>query len=65
MTLSTRDIKRKIKGINNIMQITKAMELVASARLRRARERLERTRPYYNTVYENIKEVLGHVGNID
>lgn len=47
------------------MQITKAMELVASARLRRARERLERTRPYYNTVYENIKEVLGHVGNID
>jgi F-type H+-transporting ATPase subunit gamma len=65
LTLSTRDIKRKIKGINNIMQITKAMELVASARLRRARERLERTRPYYNTVYENIKEVLGHVGNID
>lgn len=62
---STREIKRRIRGINNIKQITKAMELVASARLKRARERLEKTRPYYNTVYDNIKEVLNEVGNIN
>jgi len=62
---STRDIKRHIKGINSIKQITKAMELVASARLKRARDRLQMTRPYYNTVYESIMEVLNQVGNVD
>lgn len=64
MAQSTRDIKRRIKGINNIKQITKAMELVSSARLRKAREKLERTRPYYNTVYDNIREVLSQVKNV-
>ncbi|MBZ2174916.1 ATP synthase F1 subunit gamma [Schnuerera sp. xch1] len=65
MAESTRDIKRRIRGINNIKQITKAMELVSSARLRRARIKLEKSRPYYNTVYENIKEILGELGNIN
>lgn len=65
MAQSTREIKRRIRGINNIKQITNAMELVASARLRRARERLEKTRPFYNAVYENIKEVLKGIGNIN
>ncbi|NLW40400.1 MAG: ATP synthase F1 subunit gamma [Tissierellia bacterium] len=65
MAESTRDIKRRIRGINNIKQITKAMELVASARLRRARERLEKTRPYYNTVYRNIQQVLSHVKDMN
>lgn len=40
------------------------MELVSSAKLRKAREKLERSRPYYNTVYENIRQVLGSTGNI-
>jgi len=62
---STREIKRKIRGINNIKQITNAMELVASARLKRARDRLEKTRPYYNAIYENIREVLGELGSIN
>jgi len=65
LTESTRDIKRHIKGINSIKQITKAMELVASARLKRARDRMEKARPYYNTVYDSIMEVLNQVGNID
>lgn len=64
MAQSTRDIKRRIKGINNTKQITKAMELVASARLRKARTKLEKSRPYYNTVYENIMQVLGDLGNL-
>lgn len=65
MAQSTREIKRRIRGINNIKQITNAMELVASARLKRARDKLEKTRPYYNTVYENIKEVLSEIDNIN
>ncbi|MCR2044704.1 ATP synthase F1 subunit gamma [Anaerosalibacter massiliensis] len=61
---STRDIKRRIRGISNTKQITKAMELVSSAKLRRAREKLEKTRPYFNTVLESIQEVLSSTGNI-
>jgi F-type H+-transporting ATPase subunit gamma len=61
---STRDIKRRIRGISSTKQITKAMELVSSAKLRKARERMEKSRPYYNAVYENIKEVLANAGNM-
>ncbi len=41
-----REIKRKIRSVRNIEQICRAMKTVASIRLRRAQERLERTRPY-------------------
>lgn len=58
MAGSARDIKRRIKGISSTMQITKAMELVSTAKLRKAREKLERTRPYYSTVLSNIQNVL-------
>ena len=40
------------------------MELVSSSKLRKARERLEKARPYYNTVHDNIREVLQGAGNI-
>ena len=65
MAESTRDIKRRIRGISNTRQITKAMELVSSAKLRRAREQMEKSRPYYNTVYSNIRNALSTVGNIN
>lgn len=58
MAQNAKDIKRRIQGISSIMQITNAMELVASAKLRKARERLEVTKPYFKTVYENIQDVL-------
>lgn len=61
MAESTRDIRRRMRGITNTKQITKAMELVSSAKMRKARLRLERTRPYYTTVLNNIKQVMGHV----
>lgn len=56
--MGTRDIKRKIKSINSTMQITKAMELVSTAKLKRAKDRLERTKPYFETVYGTIQEIL-------
>src|SRR4029453_13552562 len=43
---SVQDLKRRIKSIRNTRKITKAMELVASARLRRAQARIEAMRPY-------------------
>jgi F-type H+-transporting ATPase subunit gamma len=41
-----RDIKRRITSVQNTRKITKAMEMVAAARLRRAQQRIEATRPY-------------------
>jgi len=56
MAKSIRDIKRRIRSINGTMKITSAMELVSSAKLVKARERLIRTRPYYSTVHRNFTE---------
>jgi F-type H+-transporting ATPase subunit gamma len=54
---SARDIHRRIKSVKNIQQITKAMEMVAAARLRRAQERANASKPYT----QKIREVLQHV----
>ncbi len=43
---TTRDIKRRIDSVRNTRKITRAMELVASAKLRRAQEAIEALRPY-------------------
>lgn len=64
MADSTRDIKRRIKGITSTKQITKAMEMVSSAKLRKARVQMEKSRPYYLTVLENIQSVLSSTNNI-
>lgn len=61
MAQSTREIKRRIKGIGSTKQITKAMELVSSAKMRKRRIELEKTRPYYNTVLNSIQGVLENV----
>ena len=58
MAQTIRDIKRRIRSVSNTKQITKAMELVASAKLRKSREKLEKTRPYFNTVVRSIQEIL-------
>ena len=48
------DIKSRIKSVNSTMQITKAMELVATSKLRRARERIESSRPFHEIIGEAI-----------
>lgn len=53
-----RDIKRKIKSINSTKQITKAMELVSTAKLKRARDRLDSTRPYFETVKNTVQDIF-------
>ena len=54
-----RDIKRRIKSVNSTRQITKAMELVSSAKVIRAREKMDRYRPYFRAVSDVVGEVLG------
>ena len=54
---SMKDIKLRIKSVESTMQITKAMELVASSKLRRAKERAERTRPYFETLHAALADI--------
>src|SRR6478672_4133930 len=49
---SVQDIKRRIRSVRNTRKITRAMELVASARLRRAQARIEAMRPYADRMME-------------
>ena len=62
MAQSIREIKRRIRSISSTMQITKAMELVSSAKLNKSKARLIRTRPYYLTVLRNIRQTLNIIG---
>lgn len=52
-----KDIRRRIKSVESTMQITKAMELVASSKLRKAKERVEKTRPFFNILYGTMVEI--------
>ncbi len=56
-----RDIKRRILSVQNTRKITKAMEMVAAARLRRAQQRIESTRPYAIQMAEFIRGLAGAV----
>lgn len=51
---SMKDIKLRIKSIESTMQITKAMQLVATSKLRRAKERMEQSRPYAQIAKEAV-----------
>ena len=51
------DIKARIKSVESTMQITKAMELVATSKLRRAKEAVERTRPFYQILGKAIGDI--------
>lgn len=57
MAGSMKDIKLRIKSVESTMQITKAMELVASSKMRRAKERVEHSRPYFETLYESLTKI--------
>ncbi|WP_138495800.1 ATP synthase F1 subunit gamma [Paenibacillus pinistramenti] len=57
MAKGIREIKRQIKSVQNTRQITKAMEMVASAKLRRAQEKAQAARPYE----EKLKEVVNSI----
>lgn len=54
---SMKDIKLRIRSVESTMQITKAMELVASSKLRKAKERQEHSRPYFTGLKETLVEI--------
>ena len=52
-----KDIKRRIKSVKSTKQITKAMELVASSKLRHAKEKADNVRPFFDSLYELMWEI--------
>ena len=52
-----KSVKLRIKSIQNTMQITKAMELVASSKLRRAKERAEASAPYFSALRQTLSNI--------
>lgn len=54
---SMKDIKGRIKSIESTMQITKAMELVASSKLKKARRRIETARPFFETLKSALSDI--------
>lgn len=62
MPQSIRDIKRRIRSIENTKQITKAMEMVSASKLRKARERAEQGRPYFEELIKTMGEIIKATG---
>ena len=61
---STQDLKRRVRSITNTRKVTRAMELVASARLRRAQMRIEQMRPYADRMLELMAGVSEAAGSV-
>ena len=61
---SAQDLKRRIRSITNTRKLTRAMELVASARLRRAQQRIEAMRPYADRMLELMAGVSQAAGAV-
>ena len=63
MAANMKAVKLRIMSVQSTMQITKAMELVASSKLRRAKERSDNCRPYFEELYDTLKTIAA--GNTD
>src|SRR6185436_14677286 len=59
-----KDVKNRISSVKNIQKITRAMEMVAAARLRRAEQRIEHLRPYAGAIRRMTRRVVEAVENI-
>ncbi len=61
---SMRDIKRRKGSIQSTQQITKAMKLVSTVKLQKAKNRAEQTNPYFNYMYQTVTSMLAKSGTI-
>ncbi len=57
MAVSMKDIKTRIRSMESTKQITKAMEMVATSKLRRAQERVLKSRPYFEVLHQTVSEI--------
>ncbi|MDQ6931895.1 MAG: ATP synthase F1 subunit gamma [Candidatus Eremiobacteraeota bacterium] len=62
---SVRDLRDRIRSLNNTQQITKAMKQVAAAKIRRAEMAQKQARPYAETLSEMLRELTSNLSNVD
>lgn len=62
---SMRDIKRRKGSIQSTQQITKAMKLVSTVKLQKARNRAEQSNPYFNHMYQTVTSMLARSGSLN
>ena len=62
---SMRDIKRRRSSIQSTQQITKAMKLVSTVKLQRARAGAERSKSYFQCMYDTMNSILARVGEVE
>ncbi|MBU1878510.1 MAG: F0F1 ATP synthase subunit gamma, partial [Chloroflexi bacterium] len=60
---SARDIKRRIKSVKNIAQVTRAMEMVAASKMRRAQAQTLASRPYAEKAWEVLQDLALQPGS--
>jgi F-type H+-transporting ATPase subunit gamma len=56
--MDIRSVKLRIKSVQETNQVTRAMKLISASKLRRARNQLEKTRPFFNKIEEILAEIL-------
>ena len=61
---SMRDIKRRKSSVQSTRQITKAMKLVSAVKLQRARTTAERSKTYFEGMYETVSSILARIGSV-
>ena len=64
MATSQRDVRNRINAVKNIQKITRAMEMVAAARLRRAEQRIEALRPYADAIRRMTRQAAQAAGDV-
>ena len=62
---SMRDIKRRRSSIASTQQITKAMKLVSTVKLQKTKARAERSKPYFDKMYDTVTSMLAKSGTIE
>ena len=62
---SMRDIKRRKSSVQSTQQITKAMKLVSTVKLQRAKGRAEKSKTYFSCMYDTVASMLSKAGEIN
>lgn len=62
---TTKEIKNRINSVKDTQKITNAMYLIASTKLRKAKSDLDRTRPYFTALQDEIKRIFRTAGNVE
>ena len=66
MASNMQSLKRRMKSVESTKKITKAMQLVATSKLRKTRKQLDELKPYYSKVQETVAQILeSNKGMID